>query len=226
MKSQWITAMVASISVTAATAHELPALETQNQKASYSIGVSIGSNLKQQGLPVDPELVAAGLRDALSGAETKLTQEQIMQTLMAFQNEMRAQQGQKAEKNKKEGEEFLAENKKKEGVTVLESGLQYKVIKQGTGEKPTRGDTVKAHYRGTFIDGSEFDSSYERGEPLSIDVTGVIPGWTEALQLMPVGSKWQLFIPSELAYGPQGSGPIGPNQTLVFDIELLEIEKE
>lgn len=224
MKSQWIAALVAAFAVTSATAHETPELETQKQKASYSIGVNIGSSLKQQGLEIDPELVGAGLRDAFTGAETKLSQEQIMETLLAFQNEMRQQQDAKAEDSKKKGEEFLAANKEKEGVKTLPSGLQYKVLKQGAGKTPTADDTVKAHYRGTLIDGTQFDSSYDRDEPLSIQVTGVIPGWTEALQIMPVGSKWQLFIPSDLAYKESGSGPIGPNETLIFEIELLEIE--
>ncbi|MEW6323862.1 MAG: FKBP-type peptidyl-prolyl cis-trans isomerase [Nitrospirota bacterium] len=197
---------------------------------SYSIGMDIGATLKRQSLELDPDAVAAGLKDALTGAKTKLTAEQAREILTTFQEELRAKAeeraAQLAEKNKKEGEAFLAENKKKAGVKTLPSGLQYKVLTEGKGKLPKATDTVTAHYRGTLIDGTEFDSSYQRGEPATFPVTGLIAGWTEALQLMKVGSKWQLFIPSDLAYGPRtASQLIGPNATLIFEVELLSVQE-
>jgi FKBP-type peptidyl-prolyl cis-trans isomerase len=172
-----------------------------------------------------------GLKDALSGGKTLLTDEEARQAMMAFQTEMRAKQQEKrkaeGEKSKKEGEAFLAENKKKEGVKVTPSGLQYKVVTTGSGPKPTTNDSVIAHYRGTLIDGTEFDSSYKRGEPTTFAVTGVIKGWTEALLMMNVGSKWQLFIPSDIAYGDFGRPPTIPaGATLLFDIELIAIKEK
>jgi len=198
-------------------------------QASYGLGLSIGRNLKSQTVDVDPELMTRGLRDGLSGGRPLLTDDQIEKAITAFQQQYatRKQAEAKAagEKQKKEGAAYLAANKSKPGVVTLPSGLQYKVIKQGTGATPKATDVVSAHYRGTLIDGTEFDSSYKRGEPLNIPVNGVIPGWSEALQHMPVGSKWQLTIPSELAYGenPAEGGPIPPNAVLLFDIELLGI---
>ncbi|MCJ7833279.1 MAG: FKBP-type peptidyl-prolyl cis-trans isomerase, partial [Deltaproteobacteria bacterium] len=169
-----------------------------------------------------------GFKDALSGAKPLLSEEEMRTVMTAFQKEISEKQAEKTkvlgEKNKKEGETFLAENKKKEGVKILTSGLQYKVVKEGTGKKPKATDKVTTHYQGTLIDGTEFDSSYKRGEPAAFPVNGVIPGWTEALQLMKVGSKWQLFVPSKLAYGERGAGPkIGPNAVLIFTVELLSI---
>jgi FKBP-type peptidyl-prolyl cis-trans isomerase FklB len=210
-------------------AQETPALKTQKDKVSYSIGLDIGTSFKKQSIDVDPNLIALGIKDGLSGGKALLTEEEARAVLIAFQQEMRAkaqeQAAQLAEKNKREGEAFLAENKKKEGVITLPSGLQYKVIKEGTGKKPQASDTVTTHYRGTLIDGTEFDSSYTRDEPATFPVTGVIAGWTEALQLMKVGSKWQVFIPSELAYGARGGGRlIGPHATLIFEIELISIQ--
>jgi FKBP-type peptidyl-prolyl cis-trans isomerase FklB len=206
-----------------------PALKDQKDKVSYSIGVNIGSSVKQQtqaqGLELNPDAVAAGLKDALSGGKMLLTEEQVRDVLMSLQKDMVSKQAEAGEKNRKEGETFLAENKKKPGVKVLPSGLQYQVIKEGKGQKPKATDTVKANYTGTLIDGTEFDSSEKRGEPATFPLGNVIPGWTEALQLMPVGSKWRLFIPSTLAYGERGAGPvIGPNSTLIFDVELLGVE--
>jgi len=203
-------------------------LKTKKDSLSYSIGVNIGQSFKMQSLDMNVDLVSAGMRDALSG-KTKLTEEQVMGCLTTFQQEMTAKQQAEAKiagaKNKEEGEKFLAENAKKEGVKVTGSGLQYMVIKQGDGKIPTAQDKVKTHYKGTLIGGKEFDSSYKRGEPAVFPVTGVIKGWTEALQLMPVGSKWMLFIPSNLAYGERGAGAdIGPDATLIFEIELLGIE--
>lgn len=206
-------------------------LKDQKDKVSYSIGMNIGNNLKKQSIDVNPDVLAQGIKDALSGSKALMTEQEVNETIMAFQKEMSAKQIERlkelGEKNKKEGEAFLAENKKKEGIITLPSGLQYKVINEGTGETPGLTDTVTVNYRGTLIDGTEFDSSYRRGQPATFPVNAVIAGWTEALQLMKVGSKWQLFIPSDLAYGERGAGrDIGPNATLIFDVELLSIKKE
>lgn len=210
-------------------AQDRPVLKTDKDKVSYSIGLDIGTNFKRQSVDLDSKALAAGIADGLSGGKPLLTEDEVRKVLAQFQQQMaaKAQQAaqQLAEKNQKAGEAFLAENKKKKGVITLPSGLQYQVIKAGTGKIPKATDTVTTHYRGTLIDGTEFDSSYTRGEPASFQVNGVIKGWTEALQLMKVGSKWQLFIPSNLAYGPQGAGQvIGPNATLIFEIELLSIK--
>ncbi len=204
------------------------ALKTEKDKISYTIGVNIGMSMKQQSVDIDADILAQGLKDGITGAKTAMTDEEMRQTMAAFQEEMTDMQAERmkalAEKNKKEGEIFLAENKKKDGVKTLPSGLQYKIIRDGKGDKPNLTDTVTTNYRGTLIDGTEFDSSYKRGQPAKFPVKGVIPGWTEALQLMKVGSKWQLFIPSDLAYGKRGAGSvIGPNATLIFDIELISI---
>jgi FKBP-type peptidyl-prolyl cis-trans isomerase FklB len=212
-----------------ARAEDRPVLKTDKDKVSYSIGLDIGTNFKRQSVDLDQKALAAGIADGLSGGKPLLTEDEVRKVLAQFQQQMaaKAQQlaQQLADKNQKEGEVFLAEIKKKKGVITLPSGLQYQVIKAGTGKIPKATDTVTTHYRGTLIDGTEFDSSYKRGEPASFPVNGVIKGWTEALQLMKVGSKWQLFIPSNLAYGPQGAGQvIGPNATLIFEIELLAIK--
>lgn len=212
-------------------AEEPPALKDQKEKVSYAIGVDIGTNMKKQMVEVDPDLLARGLKDVFAGNKTLLTEEEVRAVLSSYQQEMRAKQAEAAkkagEKNKLEGDTFLAGNKTKEGVLTLESGLQYKVLKQGDGPKPTADDTVECQYRGTLIDGTEFDSSYKRNQPATFPVKGVIKGWTEALQLMPVGSKWQLFLPANLAYGDRGAGPtIGPNATLIFEVELLAIKEK
>ena len=205
-------------------------LNTQNQKASYAIGMNIGKNLKRDSVEVDPAVLYRGLKDALAGNKLLLTDEEAKLALTTLQTEVRAKEEAKAKaaavENKKSGEAFLAANKTKEGVVTLPSGLQYKIIKEGTGPKPTAEDTVLCNYRGALVDNTEFDSSYKRGEPLKIPVGGVIKGWTEAIQLMPVGSKWQLYIPSDLAYGERGApgSPIGPNSALIFDVELISIE--
>lgn len=205
-----------------------PALTTRTQKFSYALGMYIGSGnaqmLKKQAVDFDPNLVAQGLKDAMAGGKTRLTEDEMKAVLTEVQNEKTQQV---ANKNKAEGETFLAANKAKEGVVTLPSGLQYKILTAGTGAKPTASDTVVCNYRGTLVNGTEFDSSYKRGQPATFPVTGVIKGWTEALQLMPVGSKWQLFIPSSLAYGDAGQprGGIGPNTALLFDVELISIEK-
>jgi FKBP-type peptidyl-prolyl cis-trans isomerase FklB len=203
----------------------------QKEKQSYVIGVDIGKALQRQGMQIDPEILSKGIKDGVSGGKLLMTDQEIQETMMALQKEMRAKQEEAnktaGERNKKEGEAFLAENMKKEGVKTLPSGLQYKVVKAGTGKKPQAVDTVLAHYRGTLLDGTEFDSSMRRGQPLSIKVNGVIPGWTEALQLMEEGAKWILYIPSNLAYGERGAGPqIGPNATLIFEVELISVQPQ
>jgi FKBP-type peptidyl-prolyl cis-trans isomerase FklB len=208
-------------------------LKTDKEKVSYAIGMNIGANFKRQGIDVDPELFMQGIKDATSGSKTLLTEDEERAVLTKYQGELRARMQdeakQAAETNKKAGEAFLAANKSKEGVVTLPSGLQYKILKEGTGPKPTASDTVECNYRGTLINGTEFDSTAKHGgQPAKFPVNGVIKGWTEALQLMPVGSKWQLFIPSDLAYGERGTpgGEIGPNSTLIFEVELLGIENK
>jgi FKBP-type peptidyl-prolyl cis-trans isomerase FklB len=206
-------------------------LKTQRDKVSYSMGLDIGRMLKMQGVDVDLELVTRGLKDAYTGNQPLLTDEEMQEVLTNFKKEFIAKQQelakQQGEKNKREEEIFLETNKKKEGVQTLPSGLQYKVLKAGAGKKPTATDTVTVHYRGTLIDGKEFDSSSRRGKPATFPVNGVIPGWTEALQLMEEGAKWELFIPSNLAYGERSAGgDIGPNATLIFEVELISIEQK
>jgi FKBP-type peptidyl-prolyl cis-trans isomerase len=212
----------------------VPALTTRKEKFSYALGMNIGSglgtNLKKQSVEVDTNLVSQGLKDSMAGAKTRLTQEEAQAVLTEVQNEINKQRQEKAQeagtKNKTEGEAYLAANKSKEGVVTLPSGLQYKILTAGTGPKPTASDSVKCNYRGTLINGTEFDSSFKRGQPATFGVGQVIKGWTEALQLMPVGSKWQLVIPASLAYGERGPGEIGPNATLIFEVELLSIEEK
>ena len=208
-------------------------LKTQREKNSYALGMNIGTGLKKQGATasVDPILVSRGLRDALTGGKTAMTEDEMRAALQQLMNEVRSAQEAKAHSEgataRKDGEAFLAANKSKEGVQTLPDGLQYKILQQGSGPKPTANDTVTVNYRGTLISGKEFDSSYKRGQPISFPVGGVIKGWTEALQLMPVGSKWQLFIPADLAYGDRGAGSdIGPGETLIFDVELLSIGEQ
>lgn len=215
--------------VSQASAEEKKALQTAREKQSYSIGADIGSKLKSQSIDIDTDLFSQGVKDAFSGGKLLMTEQEMKDTLTALQKELMDKQAERnkqvGEKNKKEGEAFLSENKKKEGVKTLPSGLQYKVIKEGTGKTPKAEDTVVTNYRGTLTDGTEFDSSFKRGQPATFPVKGVIPGWTEALQLMKEGSKWELFIPSNLAYGERGAGSaIGPNATLIFEIELISVK--
>ena len=201
-----------------------PPLKDTKDKVSYSIGLNIGFNLKKQNVSINPDTFALGVKDALAG-KPQMTEEQVKETMTAFEKEMIDKQKAAGVKNGADGEKFLAENKKKEGVKTTASGLQYKVIKEGTGAQPKETDTVVANYRGTLIDGTEFDSSYKRGQPATFPVTGVIKGWTEALQMMKVGSKYQLFIPASLAYGERAMGAdIGPNSTLIFEVELVGIQ--
>jgi FKBP-type peptidyl-prolyl cis-trans isomerase FklB len=210
------------------------ALKSQKEKFSYALGMNVGQGLgqtlKRQDIAIDPAILARGLKDALAGTKTALTEQEAKDILTKVQNDLRAKQQAKTQEeaagNKKAGEAFAAANKAKDGVVVLPSGLQYKVLTVGTGPKPTTADTVVCNYSGTLTDGKEFDSSYKRGEPATFPVTGVIKGWTEALQLMPVGSKWQLVIPSDLAYGDAGRPGIPPGATLVFEVELMSIKEK
>ena len=205
-------------------------LKDEKAKASYSVGYQFGQNLKKMHADLDAGVLSKGLEDALSGKESLLSEEEMgsslsdlrQKSMAAVQQELKEQ----AEKNLVEGEKFLAENKTKEGVKTTASGLQYKVLTEGEGPSPNAGDTVTVNYRGTLIDGTEFDSSYKRGEPATFPLTGVIPGWTEALQLMKKGSKWELYIPPDLAYGERGAGNrIPPNSTLIFEVELISFQK-
>lgn len=204
-------------------------MESLQDKVSYGIGLRIGRDFKTQNVELNPDLLLKGIEDGLAGTEPLLNDEQIRETMVAFQQEMMTREKKRLEeatvKNAEAGKKYLEENAKKDGVVTLPSGLQYKILTEGTGKQPTASDIVKVHYRGTLVDGTEFDSSYSRNEPAEFPVGGVIPGWTEALQLMKEGSKWQLVLPPTLAYGDRGAGPsIGPNATLVFEVELLEVK--
>lgn len=200
-------------------------LSTDQQKFSYTVGFQIAQNIKQRGLDIDVKALTQAIEDQLSGKPPRITMAEMQAAMAAFQAKQMEERMALATKNQQAGDTFLAENKKKDGVVALASGLQYKVIQEGKGKKPAASDTVVVHYRGTLINGKEFDSSYSRGQPAEFQVGGVIQGWQEALQLMPVGSKWQVIIPADLAYGPRGAGDsIGPNETLVFEIELVEIK--
>lgn len=217
---------------------QTPGLKTDKEKLSYAMGMDLGNQLRLQSVEIDAELFKQGLRDALSGAKTLLTETEVRAAIAglqaglqkkqtALQNEQMLAMKKLAEKNQKEGEAFLAQNKTKEGVVTLPSGLQYRILKAGEGKRPSLSDTVVCHYRGTTLDGKEIDSSYKRDKPQAVPVTDFNKGWTEALVLMPVGSKWQLFIPPSLAYGERGaSGVIGPNVTLIFELELLSIQSK
>jgi FKBP-type peptidyl-prolyl cis-trans isomerase len=227
MRPTLILALAVGLLAIQASAQETATLTTQKDKVSYGIGVQVAASLKGQGIDVDPNLLVKGLRDALSGQKLLMSDEELSATMAAFQQEMVQKQtqarAQAAEENKKTGDTFLASNGKKDGVVTLPSGLEYKILVAGQGKKPTEADTVSCNYRGTLIDGTEFDKS-EAGKPASFEVKAVIPGFKEALQLMTVGSKWQFFIPPDLAYGERGAGNvIGPNTTLVFEVELVSI---
>jgi FKBP-type peptidyl-prolyl cis-trans isomerase FklB len=206
-----------------------PAFQTQKQQEGYALGMNIGRGLTRQSVDVDVDSLLKGLKDTLSGSKLVLSDQEATATLSELQQEVREKQQlaemKAGEANMKAGADFLAANKTKEGVVALPSGLQYKIITAGTGPKPASTDTVVCNYKGTLLDGTEFDSSYKRGQPASFPVGQVIKGWTEALQLMPVGSKWELFIPPDLAYGSRGAGGvIGPNATLIFEVELISIK--
>jgi len=201
-----------------------PQLKDQKDKVSYSIGMNIGFNLSKQKVDINPDILAAGIKDAIAG-KPQLTSDQVKDVMAQFEKDMEQKQKQTADKNKTEGAKFLEENKKKPGVKATASGLEYKVEKEGTGAQPKATDTVTVNYRGTLIDGTEFDSSYKRGQPATFPLNGVIKGWTEGLQLMKAGSKYQFFVPSNLAYGERAVSPeIGPNATLIFEVELLDVK--
>ncbi len=239
MRSTWMIALILGLLVSGAAAQETTALKSQKDKLSYALGMDLGNQLRKLSVDVDPALFGQGLKDALSGGKTLLTEEEVRATIAELQADMKRRQAaarkgledDKAELallaayNMRAGETYLAENKAKEGVVTLPSGLQYKVLKAGNGKKPTLDDTIVCNYRGTLVDGKEFYNSYSRNQPMTFALKGgVIKGWAEALQLMPVGSKWQLFVPPQLAYGESGSGPIGPNATLIYEVELLAIK--
>ena len=241
MKKEWIVILGVVLLAAQVCAEETPALDTMKEKLSYAAGADLVRSFQRQGVEIDKDLFLRGVKDGLSGGTLLLSDDEINKLMKTFmveqkmrlaerkqkQAELKAKQRQAAatagEENRKAGEAFLAANKVKDGVVTLPSGLQYRILKTGDGGKPTDADTVECRYRGTLIDGSEFDRS-PAGQPATFKVTGVIPGWTEALKRMPVGSKWQLFIPPQLAYGARGSGPIGPNATLVFELELLAVK--
>jgi FKBP-type peptidyl-prolyl cis-trans isomerase FklB len=220
----------AAASKTATAAKPAAPLTTTKDKFSYALGMNLGTNLHKQAVDVDPNILLRGLKDALAGDKTQLTEEEAHAALLEVQNDLRKKMEEKmksaGETNKKDGDAFLSANKSKDGVVALPSGLQYKILTAGTGPKPTTTDMVVCNYRGTLLNGTEFDSSYKRGEPATFPIAGVIKGWTEALPMMPVGSKWQLFIPADLAYGERSPNPdvIPPNSTLIFEVELLSIK--
>ena len=215
--------------VSSVNAQDKPDLTNPKQKTSYAIGEDVASTLKDRDIDLDPKALAAGISDTLAG-KPALNQQEVDDTLSKLRQELTAKAEAKSkgegEKNLNEGKAFLAANAKKDGVKTTATGLQYKVLKSGTGASPQKTDTVKVHYHGTLIDGTVFDSSVQRGQPIFFPVNGVIPGWVEALQLMKVGDKWRLFIPAKLAYGDQSPSPaIPPNSALIFEVELLGIEK-
>ncbi len=210
-------------------AEDRPTLKDAKDKLSYSIGLDIGMTFKKQKMDLNSDTLAAGVKDGLSGVKPLLTEDEVRQVMTTFSKEMTEKTAmankEAAEKNTAEGGKFLTENKNKPGVKTTASGLQYKVVKEGSGAPPKESDTVVVNYRGTLVDGTEFDSSYKRGEPATFPVNRVIKGWTEALQLMKPGSKYQFFIPANLAYGERGAGgDIGPNATLIFEVELLNVK--
>jgi len=206
-------------------------LKDFNAKASYSIGMKMAGDFQKQGFAVDPDALAQGMKDVMAGEKTLLTDEEVMATIKELQQKMKAERQAKADKMSQEnlaaGQKFLEENKIKEGVVTLPSGLQYEVLQSGQGKSPSVGDKVSVHYRGALLDGTEFDSSYKRGEPATLDLTRIIKGWQEALPMMKEGDKWRLFIPADLAYGERGAGSqIGPNSTLIFEVELIKVNPE
>lgn len=229
MKKTWMTVGAAALMSMAVIAEDAAGLKTQKEKVSYSIGVDVGRTLKRQQIELDTDALTKGMKDAMGGGKLAMTDEQMRATMMDLRDEMQEKHSRaaaaKGAENRKEGDVFLAKKKTEKDVVVLPSGLLYRILTAGKGKKPDAGDTVECHYKGTLIDGTEFDSSYRRGEPATFQVGQVIKGWQQALQLMPVGSKWQLFIPSDLAYGPRGAGEdIGPNATLIFEVELISIK--
>lgn len=223
MKYYAISALVLAFQITSASAADA-VLDTEAKRFSYTIGFQMAQGLKQQGLEVDADTMILAIRDVLGGAPLKLTLDEMQAASRAYIEKQEQEQKAMADKNKKAGDAFLAENAKKKGVVKTTSGLQYTVIKDGAGKKPQATDNVSVHYRGTFIDGEEFDSSIARGQPVSFPVNGVIAGWQEVLPMMKEGAKWKVVIPADLAYGERGNNAIGPNQTLIFEIELLSVK--
>jgi len=228
MKTGLVLGLIAIfVGTTAYAAQPATGLKTDQQKFSYAVGFQIGQNLKRQKLEIDSKAFTQGAQDALAGANARLKPEEMHAAIQAEQQKEIAKQQAHAQKNLEAGQVFLEANKKKPGVVTLASGLQYKVITEGNGKQPKITDTVVVHYRGTLINGTEFDSSYKRNEPVTFPVDGVIKGWQEVLPLMKEGAKWEVYIPSELAYGPRGAGEaIGPNEVLIFNIELLSVKPE
>lgn len=230
MKIKLIAAATMGLMMSTTMAATTPALTSDMDKLSYSIGVDLGKNFKNQGIQINPEVMGKGLLDGTNGTQPLLTDDQVKQILAKFQQDLlskrTAEYNKRAEDNKKKGEEFLAQNKNKSGVVALPSGLQYKVLTAGTGQKPGKEDTVTVEYTGKLISGEVFDSSEKTGKPATFKLNQVIPGWTEALQLMPAGSTWEVYIPSTLAYGARSvGGPIGPNEALIFNIHLISVKK-
>jgi FKBP-type peptidyl-prolyl cis-trans isomerase len=230
MRPQWMMAGLGLVLLAVGlNAQDASPLKTPKEKTSYALGVAVGKSFQTQGIDADPNLIAQGLKDALGGGKLLITDDEFRALMAAFQQTMNekeaAAKATQADANKKAGEAFLAENGKKDGVVTLPSGLQYKIITAGAGMKPTDADTVTCQYKGTLIDGTEFDSSYKNGQPAVLEVGRVIPGFKEALKLMPVGSKFQFFIPADQAYGQGGVGSvIGPNSALIFEVELISIQ--
>ena len=219
---------VFAILLTALNAEGGTDLKTDKEKLSYALGMDIGGSMKSQSIDINPDIFAKGVKDVVEDNKALLTNEEFQATMEKFQQKMVAKQADQAEiiaeTNKAEGDQFLAENRKKEGVITTDSGLQYIVIEEGSGDSPKADDTVSVHYKGELINGTEFDNSYKRNQPATFPVSGVIPGWTEALQLMKVGAKWKVFLPSDIAYGERGAGQqVGPNSTLIFEVELISI---
>ena len=231
MKFRWFVIAACLLFAVQGFAQEKTDLKDEKDKLGYVIGVDIGRGLQKQGVAINPDFVAKGIKDGTSGGKLLMTDQEMQETMTAFQKEMRAKQEeanrQLGARNKTEGEAFLAQNKAKEGVTTLPSGLQYRVLKAGTGKKPKATDTVVTHYKGTLLNGTEFDSSFKRNQPANFKVNGVIRGWTEVLQLMEEGAKWIVYVPPDLAYGERGAGKqIGPNATLIFEIELISVQEQ
>ena len=225
--SLWIGSLALSLTLTGCLGGEKEvSIKTDEQKYSYAIGYQFAQNLKGQNVNIDAAALSQAVKDVLAGKEGRITEQQMQMSMQKMYEARREKMTAEADKNKKEGSEFLEKNKVAEGIKTTDSGLQYMVIKEGEGKKPKESDTVSVHYKGTLINGEEFDSSYKRNKPAEFPVKAVIPGWTEALQLMTTGSKWKLFIPSGLAYGERGRPNIPPNSVLIFEVELLDIVKK
>lgn len=224
MKSIIASVIVLSFILTVSGEDKPAPFKDQKDKFSYAVGLNIGMNFKRQNVDVNPDIIVSGLKDGIAG-KPQMNTDQIRETMMAFEKDMQQKQAEAGKKNQADSEKFMADNKKKDGVKTTASGLQYKVIKEGNGAQPKSTDTVTVNYRGTLVDGTEFDSSYKRGQPATFPVGGVIKGWTEALEMMKAGSKYQLFIPPDLAYGEHSPSPtIPPNSALIFEVELISVQ--